>query len=242
MNKGPKSVAALRRARALENCYALLGNHELASLRGRAERAEDHGAAPKYAWTDELDPAEVEWLRRLPFTISLPAHDAIVVHAGLVPSVSLEEQQPLDMVAMRNVVEEAVEGGGNGAAGPARRFRACERAEPGSTAWAPEWRGPHVYFGHDAKRGLQMAPRATGLDTGCVYGGSLSAALLEPGWPPRVVSVRARSAYAPKGKGSGSGAQPALACAALPIALLCHPAFLCLSACLLAAALRWLRR
>lgn len=43
----------------------------------------------KYAWTDELSADDVDWLAALPYTITFPHYNAIVVHAGLLPDIPL---------------------------------------------------------------------------------------------------------------------------------------------------------
>lgn len=59
--------------------------------------------------------------------------------------------------------------------------------------WARTWQGPQtVLFGHDARRGMQAYDQALGLDTGCVYGGNLTACLI-PG--KQIVQVPAAEPY-----------------------------------------------
>ena len=201
VNKGPKNAEVVPLARGL-GAFAVCGNHELAVLRGWTARQARPDAEPHFAWTDAMHTDDVEYIRQLPYTISLPLHGAVVVHAGLIPGVPLEEQTPFNMVAMRNItVATKGNGKGNGGGNSKYGYTALEGEAPGADAWAPLYRGHagHVFFGHDAKRQLQLCPHATGLDTGCLYGNRLTAAILELGKPTRLVSVQARRAYVDTG-------------------------------------------
>jgi hypothetical protein len=77
-------------------------------------------------------------------------------------------------------------------------------ARDGGTLWGALYTGPpHIVFGHHARPLPQFHAWATGIDTGCVYGQTLTGMLLGPGEQvPRgaaarakLVSVPARRAY-----------------------------------------------
>lgn len=113
------------------------------SVLSKAERKESD-LMRHYKYTIQFTKSDIKFLRQLPYTIQLRHFNSIVVHAGLVPGIPLEEQQPVDMYKMRNLIENS------------------ETLQPTSSdkegvPWASKWKGPeHVYFGHDAKRGLQV--------------------------------------------------------------------------------------
>ena len=183
--KGPDSLGVIRLMREMR-ARAVRGNHDQHCLKWwDAKCAGDELPELKPAHqrvADELEAEDWRWLAALPLWIELPEHDALVVHAGLLPDLPLEEQDPYDLMNMRSILDDGT---------PSRSY------EEG-TPWAAVWPGPRlVVFGHDAVRGLQNRPQSVGLDTGCVYGGWLTGL-----WVPRrdLVSVPARGTYAQPGK------------------------------------------
>lgn len=53
--------------------------------------------APHLRWVKAMRPEEAAFLRDLPFTISVPSHRLLIVHAGLVPQRPKFKQNFLDM-------------------------------------------------------------------------------------------------------------------------------------------------
>jgi len=124
-----------------------------------------------------LSKADIQWLYSLPWYIASKDLSALFVHAGFVSGIRLQKQNPRLMMNMRSILPDGTV--------TSKFFN--------NWPWARLWDGPQtVYFGHDADRGLQQYEHAIGLDTGCVYGGRLTACILPE---KRLVSVSARREY-----------------------------------------------
>ncbi|MBN2195787.1 MAG: metallophosphoesterase family protein [Polyangiaceae bacterium] len=189
--RGPDSHRVVATARAI-GARAVRGNHEERLVIVRRARAQGErgprlspGHEQVYA---SLDTEDWAWLEALPLWIDVPEHEVRVVHAGVVPGLPIFAQDREHLLHLRTILEDGT---------PSSRLR--------GRLWGESYHGPpHLVFGHNAITGLQLHPHATGLDSGCVYGGTLSAVVLPLGatLPAEVedrrgllVSVPARRAY-----------------------------------------------
>ena len=179
--KGPDSQAVVQFARE-HGILAVLGNHDAFALSHRQDANKDH-THERRSYMRALRDDDWDYLAALPSYLRLGevmpgGAEVLVVHAGLVPGVPLDQQHRDQMCTLRSI---------------------DDKGEPTSRLlvhfpWAAKWRGPEwVIFGHDAVRGLQQHPLATGLDTGCVYGRHLTAIVLPEG---KIVQVDALKRYA----------------------------------------------
>ena len=217
VNRGPHSLAALRRLRALgDRATVVLGNHDLHLLASATGVRKTHR-------NDTLDDimladdrtALLDWVRTRPLAHLADGH--LMVHAGV-----FAQWTPEETVALAAEVQAVLSGPhwvdflrvmygntptrwSNSLSGDDRlrtivngltrmRFIDAEggmdfevkeganEAPPGLTPWfdAPNrcTTSVTVIFGHWSTLGLLMRPNLLGLDTGCVWGGSLTAVSL----------------------------------------------------------------
>ncbi len=162
VNKGPDSRGVLDLLIQV-GATPVLGNHDLHWLaNGRAEG--EHRS----------------WLERQPLVRVY--EDLIAVHAGLHPSWSEAHLANLDD-AERDFAVNVRYCDATGDKPP----RDWPPPGPPYRPWDDFYEGKkRVVFGHWARRGLVVRPQCVGLDTGCVYGGELTAWIAEE---DRIVQV-----------------------------------------------------
>jgi diadenosine tetraphosphatase ApaH/serine/threonine PP2A family protein phosphatase len=195
LSRGPKPHDVLKLFRQL-GARATVGNHEQRLIdahhaRARGEKGPRLGGSHQ-AIVRELAPEDWELLEGLPLLLDVPEHGIVVAHAGVDPSRALSDQDPWVVTHVRSIDAEG------------------KPSEKWGTPWGERFAGPeHIVFGHNARKRPQLHPFATGLDTGCVYGGRLTGMLLQDGSaPPSVaergdalISVPARAEYSDYGRG-----------------------------------------
>jgi bis(5'-nucleosyl)-tetraphosphatase (symmetrical) len=237
VNRGPESLQALRRIRALgEAATVTLGNHDLHLLavalgfaRVRSDDTlEDILAAPD---RDAL----LEWLMGRPLLHEDRSLNLCLLHAGLAPQWDMpaardcarEFERTLQREPKRlfehlygdepDRWDEALTGAQRlrfiancftrlryvdaegrlalRAKGSPKKALAKVQTKaliPWFEAEHARWRGPRVVFGHWSTLGFFSNSDVTGLDTGCVWGGTLTALRLDaPDAKPVQVACRA---------------------------------------------------
>ncbi|MFC7068058.1 metallophosphoesterase family protein [Halobaculum lipolyticum] len=147
VRKGPDSKAVVDRVRDADNLLTVRGNNEEKLLRGDKE-------------LPDLTDDDLDWIASLPVAISWAGDGdtpgALVVHGGVDPRVPLEEHSVDDLQNNRSL-------------------------QPGGSYgdrpyWWEEYAGPErVFYGHTVLARPVVREYAVGLDTGCVYGGELTA-------------------------------------------------------------------
>ncbi len=198
VNRGPDSLGTLRLLKSL-NAGGVLGNHDLHLL---AARRGERTLKPTDTLTQVLEAADCDkllsWLREKPFIKTWPG--ILLIHAGLSPAWKdpVAELSGLDPEVRHPNIDVAT------------RIRWCnEKGEmpvpetdpprvSGYRPWHDILAGRFeetIVFGHWARPGLVKRPGFRGLDSGCVWGGRLTAWIAQDDTFVSVPAARQYSAW-----------------------------------------------
>lgn len=174
VDRGPKPRECVELAMKFES---ILGNHEEKHLQQR--KREDDALSPDHLATRRaLKDEHYEYFKKLPTFIRIPESNAVVVHAGVMPNVEIEKQDPYHLLHAQCVKP------------PEKKSFWPSKAPSTHTFWTNHWKGPErVIFGHTVTDKPLVTDFAVGIDTGCAFGGPLTAVVL-PTW--EIVSVASR--------------------------------------------------
>lgn len=183
INRGPDSAGVMRLARALPNCRCLVGNHELRLLNYR--RDSDPSLLKYYDWDTihQLDDEDWNFMSTFLKTIELPEIETVAVHGGFAPWLDWRVQALGDVSEIQMVDIKSKTAG---------KRSDVSKGVP----WQDLWKGPpFVVCGHTPRKDVYRKKYSICLDTGCVYGGRLTACELNS---REIIQVSALESYLDK--------------------------------------------
>ncbi len=159
IDRGPSSDRVCDLVMA-KGATCVLGGHEEKML--RFWRGECGKSLPAKRTRKQISEASYgEFFRDMPLFVTFVSEGQTfaVLHAGVMPGVPLSLQAPEHLLRLRRIK------GGK----PSKNV-------PDAVGWWSLWEGPeHIIFGHvNSNTGPILAPHATGIDTSCCYGHTLS--------------------------------------------------------------------
>lgn len=227
INKGPDSCGVIDTLREL-GASSVRGNHEdrilgiVKALSSAVKGNQDSGShdldhvgekeveedAKERELATSLSAEQITYLESFPLILRIGEFkslgEVVVVHAGLVPGVPLENQDPWAVMNMRvidldsHVPSESYEA--DGGVHWARLWNVFQKLLPSqqTNASGPTPKHTTIIYGHDARRGLQMQKFTKGLDSSCVRGGKLTALVLTDGGAIELVQVPCKDYRTPE--------------------------------------------
>ncbi len=127
------------------------------------------GQVEKKIFGSRLPASLMNWISNIPYFIE--DENFLLVHAGFNPKFKLSGNDPATLITIRKIDD---------------------------TPWHELYQGSKpIIYGHWAQQRLSVKPNSIGLDSGCVYGGELTAYVLEEN---KFVQVKAKRVYCPIGK------------------------------------------
>lgn len=193
LDRGPDSVGVVKRCREL-GIRSVLGNHDHKFIKWYNSRGSRSDVYDKKDYYDQFNEDDINYIFQMQPYIELPQFNTVIVHAGIKPGIAISKQSKTDLMYLRytDVDRNQIS------------LKKISKAGGIENAGAKFWTefGPfdhNIIYGHQVHSleniridSFDNGTACYGIDTGCCFGGRLTAFIVET---KEVVQVQAKETY-----------------------------------------------
>lgn len=194
VDRGKFSAEMIRKSREM-GLTCVMGNHDQKVIKWfRAQGTQQEQFHQGKDYYHQFNDQDINYIAQMPLYVKIPEHNTIIVHAGLRTGIPIEKQDRQDLLYLRYCTSD-------------KKFVSLKKihklGKEGSGAHFWTEFGPFgdysVVYGHNVNSMETIridyydnGTAAYGIDTGCCFGGHLSALILET---KEVIQVKAQKVY-----------------------------------------------